>query len=139
MLKMQKLEPEQKEKLLDLQSREMRDSLMFYNFKQGETDKKCMDKIYDLMENELNMEDAGGIQFHSVHRVGRFNCTKIHQIVAKFAFYPDREHVRAATKNLQGTDYSIGQQFPKEIQEKRRHLVPLMKKAKNEGKGIHLG
>ena len=46
MLKMQKLETEQKEKLLDLQSREMRDNLMFYNFKEekGETDQHCMEK-----------------------------------------------------------------------------------------------
>ena len=140
MLKMQKLESEQKEKLLDLQSREMRDNLMFYNFKeeQGETDKKCMDKIYDLMENELNMENARNIQFHRVHRVGRFNRTKIRPIVAKFAFYPDRERVRAAAKNLEGTDFSIGQQFPKEIQERRRRLVPLMKKAKNEGKQAYI-
>ena len=50
MLKMQKLETEQKEKLLDLQSREMRVHLMFYNFKKekGETDQHCMEKTLCL-------------------------------------------------------------------------------------------
>ena len=117
MLKMQKLETEQKEKLLDLQSREMRDTLMFYNFKEkkGETDQHCMKKLYALMENELDLQNARTIQFHRVHRVGRFNRTKACPIVGKFAFYPDRERVRAASKNLERTNYSIGQQFPKEI------------------------
>ena len=140
MLKMQKLETEQKEKLLDLQSREMRDNLMFYNFKEekGETDQHCMEKLYDLMENELGLQNARAIQFHRVHRVGRYNRTKTRPIVAKFAFYPDRERVRAAAKNLEGTNYSIGQQFPKEIQDRRRRLVPLMKKAKGEGKPAYI-
>ena len=136
MQKMQKLEAEQKEKLLDLQSREMRDNLLFYNFKEerGETDQQCMEKLYRLMENELALQNARDIQFHRVHRVGRFNRNKTRPIVAKFAFYPDHERVRGAAKNLEGTSYSIGQQFPKEIQDRRRRLVPIMKKAKEEGK-----
>ena len=113
---------------------------MFYKFKEekGETDQHCMEKLYDLMENELGLQNARAIQFHRVHRVGRYNRTKTRPIVAKFAFYPDRERVRAAAKNLEGTNYSIGQQFPKEIQDRRRRLVPLMKKAKGEGKQAYI-
>ena len=59
MHKMQKLEADQKEKLIDLQCREMRDNLIFYNFKeeQGETDQLCMEKLYRLMENELALQN----------------------------------------------------------------------------------
>ena len=140
MQKMQKLEADQKEKLIDLQCREMRDNLIFYNFKEerGETDKDCIEKLYRLMENELEIESARTIQFHRVHRMGRFNRNKTRPIVAKFAFYPDRERVRGAAKKLEGTSYSIGQQFPKEVQDRRRVLVPMMKKAKNEGKEAYI-
>ena len=140
MLKMQKLEVDQKEKLLDLQCREMRDNLLFYNFKEekDETDQHCIEKLYRLMENELAIQNARDIQFHRVHKLGRFNRNKTRPIVAKFAFYPDRERVRGAAKNLEGTDFSIGQQFPKEIQDRRRLLVPMMKKAKQEGKVAYI-
>ena len=140
MRKMQTLEAEQKVKLLDLQSREMRDNLLFYNFKEerGESDQHCREKLYRLMENELAVQNARDIQFHRVHRVDRFNRSKTRPIVAKFAFYPDRERVLAAAKNLEGTTYSIGQQFPKEIQDRRRRLVPIMKKAKQEGKQAYI-
>ena len=67
--------------------------------------------------------------------MGRFIRSKTRPIVVKFAFYPDRERVRAAAKNLEGMTYSIGQQLPKEIQGvRRRRLVPIMKKTKQEGK-----
>ena len=140
MHKMQKMEADQKEKLIDLQCREMRDNLIFYNFKeeQGETDQLCMEKLYRLMENELALQNAREIQFHRVHRMGRFNRNKTRPIVAKFAFYPDRERVRGAAKNLEGTSFSIGQQFPKEVQDRRRVLVPMTKKAKLEGKEAYI-
>ena len=70
--------------------------------------------------------------------MGRFNRNKTRPIVAKFAFYPDRERVRGAAKNLEGTSFSIGQQFPKEVQDRRRVLVPMMKKAKLEGKEAYI-
>ena len=131
-----RLEAEQKGKLLDLQSREVRDNLLFYNFQaeRGESDQHFMEKPYRLMENELALQNARDIQFHRMHRVGRFIRSKTRPIVAKFAFYPDRERVRAAAKNIEGMTYSIGQQLPKEIQDRRRRLVPIMKKTKQEGK-----
>ena len=58
--------------------------------------------------------------------------------MAKFAFYPARESVREAAKNLEVTSHSIGQQFLKEIQDRRRRLVPIMKKAKEEGKQAYI-
>ena len=39
---------------------------------------------------------------------------------------------------LKGTEYGISQQFPREIMDKRRELVPIMKKARSEGKDAYL-
>ena len=125
---MEKMETEQKEKLLDLQSREMRDNLIFYGFEEekDETDKDCVDKVLKLVGEQLKIPHAKHIPIHRAHRMGRYQRTKTRPIVAKFAFYPNREDIRKAAKNLEGTQYSIGQQFPKEIQERRRQLVPLL-------------
>ena len=124
---METIESEQKEKLLDLQSREMRDNLIFYGIdeEKDETDKDCVEKVLKLVENELKITHAKQILIYRAHRMGRYQRTKTRPIVAKFAYFPNREEIRKAAKNLEGTNYSIGQQFPKEIQERRRQLVPI--------------
>ena len=89
--KLQQTELQQKEKLLDLQSLEMRDNLILYKIleQRNETGEECEWKIRRLLENELKLPQARDICFHMVHRMGRFNRNKTRQIVAKFAFYPE--------------------------------------------------
>ena len=43
---------------------------------------------------------------------------------AKFTFYKQREVVRRLRKNLDNTDHYINEQFPKEVSDKRKSLVP---------------
>ena len=138
--KMQKVEEEQKEKLLDLQCREMRDNLIFYGIdeEKDETDKNCVEKVLDLVDTKLKVPFAKQIPIHRAHRMGRFQRNKTRPIIAKFAYYPNREDIRKAAKNLDGTQYSIGQQFPKEIQDRRRQLVPILKDAKSKGQRAHI-
>ena len=46
--------------------------------------------------------------------------------------------VRKAAKNLDGTQYSISQQFPKEINARRKALVPALKSLKDEGQRAYI-
>ena len=55
-------------------------------------------------------------------------------VVAKFLHYKDRETVRRARMNLKGTGYYVNEQFPKEISDRRRELLPKLHQAKREGK-----
>ena len=72
------------------------------------------------------------IDFDRVHRLGRFrpgqSCPR--PIVAKFTFYVDKEYVRqVAPKVLRGTGYSENEQFPQEIEMRRKVLYPVVKSA----------
>ena len=60
--------------------------------------------------------------------------------MAKFVLYPDRERVRKAGSVLReaNSKYGVSQQFPKEIQDRRKALVPIMKQARNEGKDAYI-
>ena len=82
---------------------------------------------------DLKIMNGRMIKFDRIHRLGRYSPIKTRPIIAKFCYYPDREMVRKATKNLDGTQYSINQQFPKEINAKRKALVPTLKSLKDEG------
>lgn len=132
-----------KEQLVDLKCREMRDNLLFYNVdeERGETDDACMEKVLGIIEDEMRIENARrDVRLHRAHRIGRFINGKTRPIVAKFVLYPDRERVRKAGSVLReaNSKYGVSQQFPKEIQDRRKALVPIMKQARNEGKDAYI-
>ena len=132
---MQKVEAEQKERLLDLQCRQMRDNLIFYSIQdeRGESDEVCAGKLYTFFEKDLKLMSGRAIKLDRIHRLGRYNPTKTRPIIAKFSYYPEREMVRKAAKNLEGTNFSISQQFPKEIMTRRKNLIPTLKSLKDAG------
>ena len=124
-----KKEQELKAQVLDVQCRSMRDNLIFYRIPEelGETDDGCTRKILQLCEEKLEIENATrDIRLHRAHRMGRYTPTKVRPIVAKFAYYSDRELVRKNAGKLKDTPFGISQQFSKEIMETRKRLVPIM-------------
>lgn len=54
--------------------------------------------------------------------------------MAKFLQFKDREIVRRARTNLKDTGFFINEQFPKEIADRRRQLLPKMRQAIRDGK-----
>lgn len=122
-----------KVEITDLKCRSMRENLMFYNLTE-ERDEDCKQKLISFIEREVKIEDAQAIVLQRAHRVGPHRHGKTRPIVAKFAYDVDKERVRRAARNLKGTPYGISEQFPREVNEKRKRLIPIMKQAKHDGK-----
>lgn len=143
--KMQKLESDQQQRekeltaeVLDLKSRSMRDNLLFHRIPE-ERDENCTETLLQFMEEKLHITNARDeIKLHRAHRIGTYKSDKTRPIVAKFVLYTDRERVRKSSKELQGTPYGISEQYPKEIMDRRRQLVPIMLKARQEQKEAFL-
>ena len=136
-----KTENELKSQVLDMQCRSMRNNLIFYRIpeQREETDDDCVQKILTFIEDNLKIQNARTeIKLHRAHRMGRFNPSKIRPIIAKFAFFPDREKVRKSAGLLKNTNFDISQQFPKEIMDTRKKLVPIMKAARGNGQDAYI-
>ena len=58
--------------------------------------------------------------------------------MVKFVMFADRERVRKSSKKLKGSPFGIFEQFPKEIVEARRKLIPELKKARVENKEAYI-
>lgn len=122
------------EKVTDLQWRSMRENLLFTGI--NELDAINEDTEYILrnfLQTEMNINYD--IPFDRIHRLGKFDPTKAYPrpIIAKFEKFTDRERVRlAAPKALNGTPYGVREQFPIEIESKRRELYPIMKQYKQD-------
>ena len=72
------------------------------------------------------------------HRIGAKdsdqNQNRSRMIVCKFANFKDRETIRKQGHLLKDTNFSIREQFPPEIVERRRKLFPQLKAARDAGK-----
>lgn len=132
------------EEMLDLQSRSMRDNLLFHGIKECETfdarrQENCADAIIQFCTDQLKLENASEIRIDRAHRLGKFNAEKTRPIVVKLNFYPDKVKIKQkASAMLRESNQRVSDQFPREIQERRRILYPELKKALDQGKRAYL-
>lgn len=88
---------------------------------------------------KLPKETVNNITFHLVHRLGSNNnknadTKRPRPIIAKFEHYKQKELVKSKDKELRGTTFGLNDQFPREIQDRRRILVPFMKQFRQNGR-----
>ncbi|XP_062616814.1 uncharacterized protein LOC134278517 [Saccostrea cucullata] len=120
------------ERHLDLQTRSMRDNLVFSGIPETE-EENTEEVLKEFIRAEMNITEVP--QFHRVHRMGKRLPDKHKPIVAKFVLHKEREIVRkAAPSSLEGKGFGVNEQFPREINERRKVVYPHYKKAKQQGK-----
>ena len=78
------------------------------------------------------------IEFGSVHRFGKRGANGARPIVARFIYRRDLELVLKNGYRLRNTPYGVNEQFPAEIENRRRRLYPIMKQARLENKQVRL-
>lgn len=127
-----------KEAILELQSRSMRDNLIFTGIPEPSTDDEPEKAVKDFMVKQLKLptETVDNITFHRVHRLGLKlnNPTRPRPIIVKFEHYKQKELVRQQGRQLKGTHYGLNDQYPQEIIRRRKQLLPIRKQRINEGK-----
>lgn len=129
------------ERLIDLQWRSMRENLIFTGISEpylpeGEFE-NVEGTLRQFLREEMNIDRD--IAFDRVHRLGRYDMYKKYPrpIIAKFERYRDKETVRkAAPQSLFGKRYGVREQFPPEIEEKRKVLYPEAKKARGNKNNV---
>ncbi|XP_062609377.1 uncharacterized protein LOC134271145 [Saccostrea cucullata] len=122
----------------DLKMRSMRDNLIFSGIPERRfEDTEAVLQDFIQRKYRLNYE----ISFERVHRMGKWNEFSEHprNIVAKFTFYKDREFIRSrAPQKLKHSNVWVNEQFPPEIEERRRKLYPVLRQALKDHKRAKL-
>jgi hypothetical protein len=120
-----------KEAMLDLKCRSMKNNLVFTGLG-GETNREDTEgKLRDFIFHELGLEHH--IEFGNVHLFGRFQSGKDQPIVARFIYQGDLVCVKKSAYKLKGKRYGIHEQYPSEIEDRRRELYPVQKQYKQSG------
>ena len=120
------------EYVLDIQTRSMRDNLIFNGIEEKD-DENAEAILQTFLKDKMKIESP--INFDRVHRHGRksSNPTRPRPIVAKFERFKKRETVRRSSKVLKGTNFGVSEQFPHEIVQRRKELWPKYKEAQRRG------
>ena len=126
-----------RERHLDLQTRSMRENLIFSGIQESsdnEESEETGEILKQFMIKELKLSNP--IEFVRAHRFGRAD-KKPRPIVCRFKSFNDRELVRKNANVLKGKTYGISEQFPKEVNDRRKVLWPYFKEAKEQHKKAH--
>ena len=102
-------------KLIGLEDHSRQNNLRFEGIKghENESWEDCKSKIYDLLENKLEM-DIANVVIERAHRTGKKNKNRSRPIVAQFSFYKDKMNILKNCKKLKNTKFSIYEDFSRE-------------------------
>ena len=120
---------ELREECIYEKGRSMRDNLLFHGIREqpGENTEEV---VYKLINDTLRM-DCSRLEIMRCHRMGARRQNKIRPIVAKFLRYTDKEKLkRTGFDVLRNTSHGVSDQYPPEINERRRLLVPILRQEK---------
>ena len=123
---------ELQENLLKQQAKSMEDNLKFFNIPE-ERKEDCEVTLRKFLTDEMkiNSADMDKIKFDRVHRVGGGGSMRHRPIVAKFNPYLVKvivlNHIPKLDKNK---GYGINDQLPRELEERKKQLLPDYRKAK---------
>lgn len=125
-----------------LKAQSMRNNLIFSGIPEDNstgsetpavTERKLRDFLHEKMK--IARETVDALRLERVHRMpSQPIAGRVRNVVARFAFFKDREAVRQQWPELKGTQFYVNEQFPPEVQARRARLFPKVKAAKREGK-----
>jgi ribA/ribD-fused uncharacterized protein len=133
------------DKLIQIECQSRRDNLIIDGIPetpQGskESPNECLEKVYDILENKMKLENARQMKIVRCHRLGAppkstdANVNrKPRSMIFKLHWFGDRQLIWKAKTVLKGTELFLREDFPREIQERRKVLLPIMHMAINKG------
>ncbi|KAK3107697.1 hypothetical protein FSP39_020206 [Pinctada imbricata] len=125
-----------RDKVTDLQCRSMKQNLIFHGIANESRFENTEEKLRNFLYYELGIEDH--IEFGNVHRFGRHERGKDRPIVARFLYQSDLLYVKQNAYKLRGSCYSVREQFPQAVEDRRKILYPIMKRHKEAGDTVKL-
>jgi ribA/ribD-fused uncharacterized protein len=117
-----------RDRVVQLDSYSRRNNLIFYGLRQN-TEEDCSLIVKTLMIKQLGLENANAVKFERCHRL-RIRVDP-QPIIVRFNWYQDRNMVWQSRSKLKGTNISMREDFPPEIIDQRKTLLPILKRARD--------
>ena len=127
------------EHVLRLESQSRRDNLKIAGIPESpgeESWSDCKEKVYSILETQMEIPHARDIRITRCHRLGpkRRDAKKPRSIIFKLHWFGDRELIWERKAKLRGSNYWLDEDYPVEIENRRRILQPIASAARSQGK-----
>ena len=122
------------EQFLELKTHSMKYNLIFTGIPHSDGHKENTDVLHNFLNSELEISDANGIPFQSVHRLDTRPDGKERSSITRFNRYNDHERIQqAASEKLKNKPaFSVYQEYPREIYNRRKLLIPKLKELQRQ-------
>lgn len=110
------------------------------NEQESSEDTEAVLRAFLHREMKIPKKHLDEIEFERVHRIPtRVREERINQhprpIIAKVSFFKDKQQIKSHIKQLpRGKGFGVADDFPKEVDDIRKELYPVLKKAKRDHK-----
>jgi len=129
-------------RLIKQECHNRRNNIKFFGIQDDdhESPKDTERKLRQFLQKEMKIPsgELEDIEFERVHRIPtrpKEDKGQPRPIIAKVSFFQDKEFIKSCIKNLpKGKKYGVADDFPKEVDEIRKKLHPVLKKAKEQRK-----
>ena len=129
-------------RLIKQECHNRRNNIKFFGIQDDdhESPKDTERKLRKFLQKEMKIPsgELEDIEFERVHRIPtrpKEDKRQPRPIIAKVSFFQDKEFIKSRIKNLpKGKKYGVADDFPKEVDEIRKKLHPVLKKAKEQRK-----
>jgi len=126
----------ERERAIRLESHSRKNNLNFFSIPEeaGDSFAKTESIPRKFMEKELRVEDVEDISDERAHGVGKLRSDgKRRPIITKFSFVKDKNFVLSKAPTLAETNFGVSPDFPKEIFDIRKSLLPHLRAARKRG------
>ena len=136
--RLEKVVEDQREEILMIQARSMRDNVIFYNVpeKGRETYEETKKVVQDFLKEEMRMTDENikKVEINRAHRSG-FNPRGPRNIIANMKTSESKFVIMSHAKNLnRGKNFGVSEQLPREMNERKKQLLPKFRSAQQQEK-----
>ena len=129
-------------RLIKQECHNRRNNIKFFGIQDDdhESPKDTERKLRQFLQKEMKIPsgELEDIEFERVYRIPtrpKEDKGQPRPIIAKVSFFQDKEFIKSCIKNLpKGKKYGVADDFPKEVDEIRKKLHPVLKKAKEQRK-----
>lgn len=96
--------------------------------------KEKIEIILNKMGIKIDVEN----ETEEIRRIGKFNEGRARPVIIKLMRYNKKIEILKNSNKLKETEIWIDEDYPKEVQEERKQLIPIMKVAREQGQKAQL-
>ena len=119
-----------KQRIIQQEAYDRRKNLIFHGICYL-PDENTFAVVGKFLQSVMKVKDGEKITFDNCYRLKSNQKDKPPPMIVRFVSFRDRDVVWKCRRNLAGTSVSVAENFPQEIELRRKSLYPVMKKAKD--------